>query len=324
MVNNTGAIVNSGGSTGVATISGNIGASVLSVTESSTTSRLVLSGLNASTGGLYVSMGTVQAGSAYGLGAGTVTLGTAASNGVLDLGGQSPNVVALASGSFSPAGDIIGNSSTSTNAVLYYTGPASSTFGGVIRNTVGSGGRTTAVTMNSFDGHPAAYRVEHLHRRHDRQLRHAGNHQSQWPGQQHRQHAITLSGGFLALCNDNSVTFSPSSGTAGYNVTVNGSPVIDVNSTSGTATGETLTLGNLAIGGNNLSFTNGNGYSLSMGTVTASAGPTLTNLMTSGTVSLAALTVTRPVPRPRSSTAPTLPRSPRSGSSARTGTMPWG
>ena len=48
----------------------------------------------------------------------------------------------------------------------------------------------------------------------------------------------------------------------------------------------------MSIGADVLTFANGDGYSLSLGTVTASSGPTFTNNMTAGTCSLAALTLT--------------------------------
>ena len=96
----------------------------------------------------------------------------------------------------------------------------------------------------------------------------------------------------LALFYDSSVTFGPSVG-VGYQVTVgtNSTILVDHNATG---TGQTLSLGNVAIGANTLTFLNGDNYNLSLGTVSASAGPTFANNMTTSSTSGGSAALRRP------------------------------
>ena len=99
--------------------------------------------------------------------------------------------------------------------------------------------------------------------------------------------ALTLSGGTLQLRSDtNNTTFADTS------TTISGSTAIDVDELASGASGNTLKLGVVGIGGNTLTVTNNGGatnYNLALGAVTASASPTFTNNMTSGTLTLASL-----------------------------------
>ena len=98
--------------------------------------------------------------------------------------------------------------------------------------------------------------------------------------------ALTLSGGTLQLNNNNVTAFADTS------TTINGNVALNVDHFSAN-TGNTLSLGAIGMAGNIVTLTNGDSYSLSLGTVTASAGPTFTNNMTSGTTTLASLAAHR-------------------------------
>ncbi len=110
--------------------------------------------------------------------------------------------------------------------------------------------------------------------------------------------SLSLSAGTLGLLNDKSVTFGPIGGSGpanGYNFAVGGNVSIDVDNNTvsgGTGTGQTLTLGSGTIGNQTLTLLDGHGYSLSLGTLTATSGPTFANNMTNGTATLAALSYT--------------------------------
>jgi fibronectin-binding autotransporter adhesin len=71
---NGGNITNSGGGTGLVTLSGNIGSSVGTITQNSTTSGLVLSGANTNVNGVTIQSGTLKLGSTTALGATASTL----------------------------------------------------------------------------------------------------------------------------------------------------------------------------------------------------------------------------------------------------------
>jgi len=122
-------------------------AHAVSVSGSTTYS---FNGANTFTGGLTIEAGTVKLGNAAGAGAGLVTLGVAgdATTGTLDLNGASRTIIGLATAG-TAASQIIGNSSTAAAATLNYTGATTSTFGGVIQNTLGSGTSTTGLTVNN-------------------------------------------------------------------------------------------------------------------------------------------------------------------------------
>ena len=148
IVNNIGTVTNSGLGNGSILISAAIGTSVTGVIQDSATSPLILNSANTFTGGLKIQQGTVQVGNAAGVGAGLVTLGSAGHSATLDLNGQTETILSLATAGVA-ANQTIGNSSTTTNAVLNYTGATTSTFGGVIQNVLGGGNKTTGVTVNN-------------------------------------------------------------------------------------------------------------------------------------------------------------------------------
>ena len=147
-VNNTGSITNSGSSSGLTTISAVIGTNVNGgVFQNSTSSVLALSGANTFTSGLTIQKGTLQASGTTALGAGLVTVGSVGNSATLDLNGGSRTIISLASAG-TVANQTIGNSSSAA-ATLNYTGATTSTFGGVIKDVVGGGTGTTAVTVNN-------------------------------------------------------------------------------------------------------------------------------------------------------------------------------
>ncbi len=124
-----------------------------------TAGTLLLSGSNNTyAGGTSIANGTLQVGAApsYGHGAlpnsTTVTFGSATTNGTLDLNGYSTVIsgLSVAAGA-SPASQIVGNSSTSSNSTLNVDpiGNVSTTFGGTIQDTLGSGNKTTGLYVGS-------------------------------------------------------------------------------------------------------------------------------------------------------------------------------
>ena len=112
---------------------------------------LTLSGANTYTGGTVIANGTVQVGNAAALGSGVaLTFGSATTNGTLDLNGFNMQVLTLAVPSGAAAGSqVIGNSSTTSSSTLTYSGTGSSTFGGVIKDTLGSGNQTVALALTA-------------------------------------------------------------------------------------------------------------------------------------------------------------------------------
>ena len=102
---------------------------------------------NTYAGGTFVQSGTLAMGAANALpAAGVLTLGTTgggapgiSGSGTLDLAGFNQTIAGLTvAGGATATSQIVGNSSTSTSAVLTLSG-GTSTFGGVIQNTLGSG-----------------------------------------------------------------------------------------------------------------------------------------------------------------------------------------
>ena len=132
--------------TGNASITGVVGATSTAVTKSGS-GTLTLGGADTFTGGLNVQQGTVVLANTTAAGAGTVTIGSTGTSGILDLNGASRTIIGLATAG-TAANQTIGNGG-STAATLNYTGATTSTFGGVIRDALGSGSSTTAVTVNN-------------------------------------------------------------------------------------------------------------------------------------------------------------------------------
>ena len=114
---------------------------------------LALTGLNTYSGGTAIADGTIQVGATNALPtATTVTFGSATTNGVLDLNGHIQQVGGLAVAAAVPSGSlssqVIGNSSQTNSATLVFNSTGSSTFGGVIKDAIGGGNQTTALTVN--------------------------------------------------------------------------------------------------------------------------------------------------------------------------------
>ena len=111
-----------------------------------TNGTTTLAGANTFTGGLNVQRGTLALNGSTAAGARLVTIGSVGNNATLNLLGGSRTINSLATAG-TAANQKITNSSA-TAATLNYTGASTtSTFGGVIEN--GSGGSTTAVTLNA-------------------------------------------------------------------------------------------------------------------------------------------------------------------------------
>jgi autotransporter-associated beta strand protein len=132
---------------------GNITGVTSVLMNGTSTLTIANTGGNDYTGGTFVNSGTVGVGANNALPiAGTVSLGTTGSNGTLDLAGNNQTVSGLSVGSgATPAAQVIGNSSTSSNSLLTVSG-GTSTFGGTIQNALGSGNQTVGLTLsNSAD-----------------------------------------------------------------------------------------------------------------------------------------------------------------------------
>jgi fibronectin-binding autotransporter adhesin len=117
------------------------------------TDTLILSGANTFNGNLNLSNGTVQLGANNTIPtASSIAFGTATTNGALDLDGQSQQIAGLSVAAAVPSGSvasqIIGNSSTTSPGTLVFNSAGSSTFGGTIQDTLGSGNQTTALTVS--------------------------------------------------------------------------------------------------------------------------------------------------------------------------------
>ena len=125
-VNHAGTITVQGTATGDTNIAAVIGANVTSVTQTSATSSLVLSGNNDYTGATTISAGTLRLGAANVIPDGT-SKGNVSVAGTLDLNGFSETVNGLS------GGGVVDNTAVSTNAVL--TVNTSSNFNGTIQNT---------------------------------------------------------------------------------------------------------------------------------------------------------------------------------------------
>jgi fibronectin-binding autotransporter adhesin len=110
----------------------------------------VLGGPSTFSGGLNIEQGTLRIGattaSATAVGSGPVKLGSATTNGTLDLNGQTEivNGLSVAAGA-NPNGQMIGNSSLLGDATLVSTG--TSTFGGVIVDGIAGGNKKTGLNV---------------------------------------------------------------------------------------------------------------------------------------------------------------------------------
>ncbi len=150
--NVTGAILtvaNSGPNTFAGVLRDGSGGGALNLAKSST-GVLTLSGADTYTGGTAIQAGTVQVGATNALPTGTtVTLGSNATNGTLDLGGFNQQIggLAVAGGALSGS-QTIANSSTTANSTLTFSGGTSS-FGGILKDAVAGGTKTLALTVSA-------------------------------------------------------------------------------------------------------------------------------------------------------------------------------
>ena len=115
--------------------------------------HLVLSAANSYAGGTAIQAGVVKLGIANALPTGTtVTLGSAAANGALDLAGFPQQVGGLAVAAAVPAravaSQLVGSSSTTANSILTFAGGTSS-FGGTLQNTLAGGTRKLALNVTA-------------------------------------------------------------------------------------------------------------------------------------------------------------------------------
>jgi len=96
--------------------------------------------------------------------------------------------------------------------------------------------------------------------------------------------ALTINTGILQLRNNSNTTFQDASTTQSASASIN------VDHTS-SGTGNTLSLGNIAMGGGyTITVTNGDQYNLTLGMVSTSFGPTFTNNMVYGTLTVGGVT----------------------------------
>lgn len=146
--NHIGTIVNSGSGSGSTLISPAIGANVTAVIQDSATSMLRLTAANTFSGAINIRSGTLQVGTTTSVGTGIVTIGNTGTSGTLDLNGLTETISGLATAG-TAANQTIGNSSTATNAAVNLTGATTSNFGGTIQDVLGSGNKTTALTVNN-------------------------------------------------------------------------------------------------------------------------------------------------------------------------------
>jgi autotransporter-associated beta strand protein len=101
--------------------------------------------------GTFLKAGTIVLGVSNALpSGGALTMGSSTSNAILDLAGNSQQIGSLAAASgASPAGQIISNSSTNSQATLIYSGSGGSTFGGTIQDAINGGNQSVALDVSS-------------------------------------------------------------------------------------------------------------------------------------------------------------------------------
>ena len=109
---------------------------------------LTLGYANTFTGGAIIASGTGVLGANNAFGTGALTLGGSGTAGTLDLAGYNQSISSFLLGAgATAASQIFGNSSTTTDATLTYTGTAQ-TFAAVIQDTLGAGSRKVNLALS--------------------------------------------------------------------------------------------------------------------------------------------------------------------------------
>ena len=159
------------------------GAFALTVNDSTGGGLLTLGGTNSSfNGGIIANNGTVQAGSAAGLGTGYVTFGSVSGSApVLDVNGFSPTVAGLIGAG---TNGVVTNSSA-TAATLTLNGVTTQTFAGNITDGAGTLGSDGCAQQPDRSTNP--HRGEHLQRRDDGERRLAAGERQSDPGNRWRR-----------------------------------------------------------------------------------------------------------------------------------------
>ena len=285
--------------TGNTTISGvisnNTGTGQTSLTKIGA-GTLTLSGANTYSGGLNVQSGTLRVSNLTATGTGLVTIGSTGNSATLDLIGGSRTIVYLTTAG-TAANQKITNSG-GTAATLSLTGVGASNFGGVIEN--GSGGSTTAVTLNAAGGiltlsgantYTGATTIT------------SGTLVGIGANAFGSTSGIFISPNMvLSLRGDSSTSFKKASDNSTYSVTlISGNTAtinVDQATTAGTSA-KTMTIGNINTTSVSNSwvytFSGANNSSLTVGTITGAAATangtnTITNSNTTGTLTIGGYT----------------------------------
>lgn len=123
------------------------GAGSIAVNKVGTGTVTLTGTTNIYSGGTTIANGTLVMGAAGSLPTGSLVFGGSGTAGTLDLGGQTLGVTGLGLGTGAVwTGQTIGNSSTTAAATLAFNG--TSTFGGTIKDALGAGTKTTALTVS--------------------------------------------------------------------------------------------------------------------------------------------------------------------------------
>jgi autotransporter-associated beta strand protein len=275
--------------------------SSLSVADSSGGGTLLLTAAGTYSGATSISGSgagvTLQSGLNNALPTGTtVTFGNGASTiGILDLNGYNQQVGGLAVGSSATgSSQVIGNSSTSANSTLTFNGSGTSTFGGLIKNTIGSGTETVALTVSggtlSLSGASTFTGGVNLN---GGVLSVNGAESPGTSGPLGASGTISFGGGTLQFTTADSADYSPRISTAGsqsVELDLNGKAVTFGTGISGSST--SLTIGD-TVGAGSLTLSGANTYtgatavnagtlvingSIGSGAVTVASGATLSGL----------------------------------------------
>ena len=149
----TGTVTDSGAAAaltvaGGGAFSGGITGANTGLTLTGAVATLTLSGSNTYGGATLLQAGTLKAGANNALSpSSAITFGAAGTAGTLDLGGFNETVAGLSvAAAATAASQTVGNSSTTANSTLTVAS-GTTTFAGIIKNVVGAGTQTTALTV---------------------------------------------------------------------------------------------------------------------------------------------------------------------------------